>query len=172
MKSPAIGADGTIYVTAHDGNLYAVNADGTQKWVFQTSGDFAPYNLYKGCDKVGIKYGRFTSGGFVFHDLRHTAKTNMRKAGIDRNLRMFIFGHSDGNDMDYRYDTIDNSDLLAAVDQLEMFLQDVDQIVDHGQKNSHVAMASNDVINCFYFGAEGETRTPTRIPGLDPESNK
>ena len=36
MGSPAIGADGTIYVgsTIGDGNLYAVNSDGTQKWVF------------------------------------------------------------------------------------------------------------------------------------------
>jgi outer membrane protein assembly factor BamB len=36
VGSPAIGADGTIYVgsTIGDGNLYAVNSDGTQKWVF------------------------------------------------------------------------------------------------------------------------------------------
>ncbi len=33
-SSPTIGPDGTIYVGSHDNNLYAVNSDGTQKWVF------------------------------------------------------------------------------------------------------------------------------------------
>ena len=36
MSSPAIGADGTIYVGSGDDNLYAVNPDGTQKWAFPT----------------------------------------------------------------------------------------------------------------------------------------
>jgi hypothetical protein len=58
----------------------------------------------------------------------------MRKSGIDRNIRMFIFGHSNGNDMDFRYDTIDDSDLLTCVDQLEDFLQNVDQNVDQNEK--------------------------------------
>ena len=30
--SAAIGADGTIYLGNNDGNLYALNRDGTQKW--------------------------------------------------------------------------------------------------------------------------------------------
>jgi integrase len=90
--------------------------------------------LINGCEKAGIAYGRFIKNGFIFHDLRHTAKTNMRKAGIDRNIRMFIFGHSNGNDMNFRYDTIDDQDLLTAVDQLEAFLQNVDQSVDHNEK--------------------------------------
>lgn len=33
-SSPAIGADGTIYIGSHDGKLYAVNPDGTEKWQF------------------------------------------------------------------------------------------------------------------------------------------
>ena len=37
-SSPAIGSDGTLYVGSMDGRLYAVNPDGTQKWVF-TTGD-------------------------------------------------------------------------------------------------------------------------------------
>ena len=37
-SSPAIGADGTIYVGSYDGKLYALNPDGTQKWAF-TTGD-------------------------------------------------------------------------------------------------------------------------------------
>ena len=37
-SSPAVGADGTIYVGSSDDNLYAVNPDGTQKWKFTTAG--------------------------------------------------------------------------------------------------------------------------------------
>jgi outer membrane protein assembly factor BamB len=37
-SSPAIGADGTIYVGADDGNLYAVNPDGTKKWKLPIGG--------------------------------------------------------------------------------------------------------------------------------------
>jgi len=37
-SSPAIGADGTIYVGSIDNNLYAINPDGTLKWSF-TTGD-------------------------------------------------------------------------------------------------------------------------------------
>lgn len=34
--SPAIGSDGTIYVSSFDNNLYALNPDGTEKWHFET----------------------------------------------------------------------------------------------------------------------------------------
>ena len=37
-SSPAIGADGTIYVGSNDTNLYAINSDGTKKWSFPTGG--------------------------------------------------------------------------------------------------------------------------------------
>ncbi len=33
-SSPVIGPDGTIYVGSHDGKLYAINPDGTEKWRF------------------------------------------------------------------------------------------------------------------------------------------
>ncbi len=36
MSSPAIGADGTIYVGSHDDKLYAINPDGTEKWSYIT----------------------------------------------------------------------------------------------------------------------------------------
>jgi outer membrane protein assembly factor BamB len=45
MQSPGIGADGTIYVAMSNGKLYAVNPDGTQKWLFQAGlggGVFGP----------------------------------------------------------------------------------------------------------------------------------
>ena len=75
----------------------------------------------EGCKEAGIQYGR--KGGFVFHDLRHTAKTITRKAGVDKNVRMVIFGHSNSNDMDSRYDTVDEEDLIDAIDRVELFLQ-------------------------------------------------
>jgi outer membrane protein assembly factor BamB len=38
-SSASIGADGTIYVGSNNDNLYAVNSDGTLKWMFTTGGD-------------------------------------------------------------------------------------------------------------------------------------
>ncbi len=35
-SSPAIGADGTVYVGSKDKNLHAINPDGTEKWTFAT----------------------------------------------------------------------------------------------------------------------------------------
>jgi len=89
-----------------------------------------------GCAAADIPYGRNTENGFTLHDLRRTAKTFMRKAGIDKNIRMLIFGHSNTSDMDSRYDIIDEQDLLTAVDQLEIYLENVDQSVDQQQKRS------------------------------------
>ncbi len=42
---------------------------------------------------------------------------------------MAIQGPSDGNDMNRRYDTIDESDLIKAIDQLEVYLQNVTHLV-------------------------------------------
>ncbi len=40
ISSPAIGSDGTVYFGSNDGNLYALNPDGTLKWNY-TTGDTA-----------------------------------------------------------------------------------------------------------------------------------
>ena len=37
-SSPAVGSNGTIYVGSDDNNLYAINPDGSKKWVFKTRG--------------------------------------------------------------------------------------------------------------------------------------
>jgi len=89
------------------------------------------------CKKAEIPYGRFEQNGFIFHDLRRTAKTNARKSGVDKNVRMAWFGHSSGNDMDFRYDIVDEEDLIKAVDQMEAYLEgaylkNVDHSVDQG----------------------------------------
>ncbi|HQA83622.1 MAG TPA: hypothetical protein PKY80_09595 [Syntrophales bacterium] len=45
--------------------------------------------LTRACGKVGLKYGRAEAGGFVFHDLRRTFNTNMRKAGVPESMTKF-----------------------------------------------------------------------------------
>ncbi|MEJ2730373.1 MAG: hypothetical protein P8185_18050, partial [Deltaproteobacteria bacterium] len=54
---------------------------------------------------------------------------------VDKNVRAVIFGHSINGDMDFRYDHIDETDLLDAIDRTETYLENVDQTVDHEQKN-------------------------------------
>ena len=78
-------------------------------------------------------YGRYTKNGFIFHDLRHTFNTNMRKAGVAESVIMEITGHSTREMFD-RYNTIDGEDLRQAISQLRGYLQqNVDQGVDQAQ---------------------------------------
>jgi integrase len=70
----------------------------------------------------------------AFHDLRHSFATYARKAGVARNVIMIIMGHIAGNDMNFRYDTIDETDLLNAVDRIEEYLENVDHPVDQAAK--------------------------------------
>lgn len=39
VSSPAVATDGTIYVGSFDHNLYALNANGTEKWAFTAAGN-------------------------------------------------------------------------------------------------------------------------------------
>ena len=68
-------------------------------------------------------------GGFIFHDLRHTFNTNMRKAGVQESVIMEVTGHSTREMFD-RYNSIDEDDTQKAVDQLTTFLNSVDHPVD------------------------------------------
>jgi outer membrane protein assembly factor BamB len=38
VSSPSLGVDGTLYFGSGDSNVYAVSADGMQKWLFRTGG--------------------------------------------------------------------------------------------------------------------------------------
>jgi hypothetical protein len=49
--------------------------------------------LKRTCKHLGIPYGR--KHGKVFHDTRHTAKTNLTEAGIPDEVAMTITGHKD-----------------------------------------------------------------------------
>ena len=91
--------------------------------------------LKKACKAAGIKYGRAVVDGFIFHDLRHTYNTNMRKAGVPDSVIMAITGHSTREMFD-RYNTVDLDDARKAVDQFENHLEFVDRSVDQMQKKS------------------------------------
>jgi integrase len=66
------------------------------------------------CKDAGIPWGREVKGGFIFHDLRHTFITDMRRAGVPRTATMSITGHAI-SDMNERYDTVDEADKLEAI---------------------------------------------------------
>jgi integrase len=90
--------------------------------------------LEKACKEAGIEYGRFKKNGFIFHDLRHTFNTYMRKAGVPESVIMEITGHSTREMFD-RYNTIDTEDAHRAFDQLGVFLQNLDQSLDQEGSN-------------------------------------
>jgi integrase len=96
--------------------------------------------LRDACSKAGIPYGRFLKDGFVFHDLRHTFNTNMRKAGIPESVIMAITGHSTREMFD-RYDTIDMEDTKQAMQQLHGFLENVTQTLPENGKNDKKRLA-------------------------------
>ena len=58
---------------------------------------------------------------FVFHDLRHTAATNLRRAGVDALTAMKITGHKTMA-VFRRYNTIDADDLLAARHRMDTYM--------------------------------------------------
>src|SRR4029077_15787913 len=65
------------------------------------------------CQKAGL-------AGFHFHDLRHCAITNMRKAGVPDTVIMSISGHKT-NAVFRRYDKIDREDRKMALERVREF---------------------------------------------------
>ena len=59
---------------------------------------------------------------FRFHDLRHCASTNLRRAGVDTATAMKIVGHK-SEKMWKRYNAIDEEDLTQAAKTLNKYLQ-------------------------------------------------
>jgi integrase len=75
---------------------------------------------------AGIDYGRKKREGVVFHDLRHTFNTYMRKAGVAESVIMSITGHSTREMFD-RYNTIDENDTRQAMSSYQGFLENAYQ---------------------------------------------
>lgn len=84
--------------------------------------------LTRACRDAGIPYGRFLKDGFVFHDLRHSFNTHMRKAGVPESVIMKVTGHSTREMFD-RYNTVDMDDAKEAMRKLEGYFASVDQTV-------------------------------------------
>ena len=59
---------------------------------------------------------------FRFHDLRHCASTNLRRAGVDTATAMKIVGHK-SEKMWKRYNAIEGNDLMNAASKLNTYLQ-------------------------------------------------
>ena len=65
------------------------------------------------CRRAGIS-------GLRLHDLRHTASTNLRRAGVDTMTAMKIVGHK-SEQMHRRYNTIQPEDLHEAAAKLQKY---------------------------------------------------
>ncbi|MCZ6802168.1 MAG: tyrosine-type recombinase/integrase, partial [Nitrospirae bacterium] len=73
--------------------------------------------------KVGFKAALRRAGieDFRFHDLRHCAATNLRRAGIDTLTAMKIVGHKSER-MHRRYNNINEADLLQAAARINTLI--------------------------------------------------
>jgi integrase len=98
--------------------------------------------LIRACRDAKIPYGRFVKDGLIYHDLRRTFNTYMRKAGVPESVIMNITGHSTRAMFD-RYNTIDMDDKRQAVNVFQGFFRNasanVDQNVDQVGKNEKVS---------------------------------
>lgn len=77
--------------------------------------------LKNACKRAGIRYGQKLEGGFRFHDIRTTFKTNMLRAGVDKAIRDVIVGHS-LKGMDAFYLKPSEEDLHAAIDKFATYM--------------------------------------------------
>jgi len=103
----------------HGGHVFLYNGKPIQD--FYTA-------LKRACGKAKIPWGQDVKNGFVFHDFRHGFVTDMRKAGISKNVRTSITGHAN-SDMDARYDKIDDEDKHQAMERLTAYRLNVRQSV-------------------------------------------
>ena len=83
--------------------------------------------------KIAIKKACRIAGiaDFHFHDLRHCAITNMRKAGVPDNVIMSISGHKTAA-MFRRYDRVDREDRQMALKRVESLIDtDMTAVENH-----------------------------------------
>lgn len=80
--------------------------------------------FYEGQPTKSIKRAKRLAGveDFRFHDLRHCAATNLRRAGVDTATAMKIVGHK-SEKMWKRYNAIEEIDLISAAARLNTYLQ-------------------------------------------------
>ncbi len=71
--------------------------------------------------KTALKDAGITD--FRFHDLRHCASTNLRRAGVDTATAMKIIGHK-SDKMWKRYNAIEEQDLTQAAQKVQKYLHE------------------------------------------------
>lgn len=76
--------------------------------------------LKSACKRAGVPYGRYTAGGIVFHDSRHTAVTAQLAAGADLPTVQANSGHST-RQMLLRYAHASARSRREAVQALDLF---------------------------------------------------
>ena len=98
------------------------------------SGQRVPYVFTYAGRKIGSVRRAFETAcrearisNAVFHDLRHTFVTNMRRAGVDYFRIMAVTGHKTMS-VFKRYDTVDHQDLQQAIGQLDTYMDTSAQI--------------------------------------------
>ena len=90
--------------------------------------------LYEGNSVTEVKRAFHTAKkhaqieNFRFHDLRHCAATNLRRAGVDTVTAMKIVGHKSER-MHRRYNSVSEPDLLAAASKINTYLTPADSAV-------------------------------------------
>ncbi len=72
-----------------------------------------------------------------FHDLRHCAATNMRRAGVDVMTAMAIIGHK-SEKMFKRYNTIDEADLKQAASRINTYITLAHQETESQERKSAI----------------------------------
>ena len=77
--------------------------------------------LQMACKKAGIPYGRKADNGITIHDMRRTVKTNMMNAGIIKEIRDTILGHS-LTGMDVHYIVPDEAALMEAIEKYTVWI--------------------------------------------------
>jgi integrase len=93
------------------------------------------------CKNAGLVYGEDTQDGVIFHDFRRSVKTNMLTAGIQKEYRDKLLGHS-LKGMDRHYIVPGEDDLKNAMDQytdwldsqVEAIWKNLDHSLDHATK--------------------------------------
>lgn len=106
----------TPALTALLRDLYKVRYLGQDR-VFLRGGD-SIQSIRTAFDKAKRRAG---IKNFRFHDLRHCAATNMRRAGVDVTTAMEIVGHKSVQ-MFRRYNTIEERDLKTAAARINTYL--------------------------------------------------
>ena len=142
---PAIGADGTVYMSDRDRSLFAFNPDGTVKWTFilGDSNDYAP-----GIDRSGGAHD-----GTIYSDTSGNSLVAINPDGTEK-WRVFI-----GSDLDSTPTVGSDGSIYFGTDAGDIIKLNPDD------RNNGLAFPT---VNEWIFPTLGEVDT---IPALSPDES-